>query len=232
MSFTVPRTRPAQRARGDRAGRGRGRDQRRPRRSRDGQGLGRRRRHEVPPGRRRARLLDARRPGHQHRDDLDVPDQDLVRRQRRRRGHRRPCPARGVRPRRGPDRDRAPLRSTQHEPVPSRSRGRHRRRGHRHARQAQGARLPGRGDRPVRLRALRGQATRRRHDPRARRRHDPGLRHRALQRRRDARAARGRRSSSTRARSWWTTRPPSAATPRSRSWSPRSTPRRWTATRA
>ena len=48
-----------------------------------------------------------------------------------------------------------------------------------------GARLPGERDRPVRLRALRGQGARRRAVPRARRRDDPGLRPRALQRRRD-----------------------------------------------
>ena len=40
------------------------------------------------------------------------PDQDLVRRHRRRRGPRRARAARGVRARRGPDRGRAPLRSS------------------------------------------------------------------------------------------------------------------------
>ena len=50
---------------------------------RDGQGLGRRRGHEVASRRRREGLLHARRPGHQHRDDLHLADQDLLRRPRR-----------------------------------------------------------------------------------------------------------------------------------------------------
>ncbi len=46
----------------------------------DGQGLGRRRGDEVAPGRRRQGLLHARPRGDQHRDDLHVADQDLLRR--------------------------------------------------------------------------------------------------------------------------------------------------------
>ena len=45
----------------------------------DGQGLDRRRRDALDPGCRGARLRGARRGGDQHRHDLDLPDQDLVR---------------------------------------------------------------------------------------------------------------------------------------------------------
>ena len=45
----------------------------------DRQGLDRRRRDALAPGRRRQGLRDARRRGHQHRDDLHLADQDLVR---------------------------------------------------------------------------------------------------------------------------------------------------------
>ena len=221
---------PARGPRGARSGGRRGRHPLDPRGPRDGQGLGRRRGHEVPPRRRREGLHDARRAGHQHRDDLDVPDQDLVRRHRRLRGPRRARAARGVRARRRPDRGRAPLRSP-HE-LSSRRRWRHRRRGNRHAGQAEGARLPGRDDRPVRLRALGGQGARRRALPRALRRVDPGLRPRALQRGRDDLARVGaevRRRRRGRRRQLLA---PSARTPRSRSWSPRSTRTRSRATAA
>ena len=43
------------------------------------QGVDRRRRHALAPGRRRQGLPDARHRGHQHRDDLHLADQDLVR---------------------------------------------------------------------------------------------------------------------------------------------------------
>ena len=49
----------------------------------DGQGLDRRRRHAQPPRRRREGLHGARRAGHQHRDDLHLADQDLLRDRRR-----------------------------------------------------------------------------------------------------------------------------------------------------
>ena len=79
ISFTVPRTdmRVAQAvARGaDRRAGARGRDRRRA----DGQGLGRRRGHAQPPGRRGEGVPDARRTGDQHRDDLHLSDQDLLR---------------------------------------------------------------------------------------------------------------------------------------------------------
>ena len=80
MSFTVPRADLRDGARGARAGRRRARHPRRRRGPRDGEGVGRRRGNEVPPRRRREGLLHARRRGDQHRDDLHVADQDLVRR--------------------------------------------------------------------------------------------------------------------------------------------------------
>ena len=104
----------------------------------------------------------ARRRGDQHRDDLHVPDQDLVRRLRRRGRPRRARAARGVRARRRPGRGRAPVRSARHERLPRRRRRRHRRRRHRDARQAARAQLPRRRDRPVRVRALRRPRARRR----------------------------------------------------------------------
>ena len=50
-----------------------------PHRRADRQGLDRRRRHALAPGRRRQGLRGARRGTDQHRDDLHLPDQDLVR---------------------------------------------------------------------------------------------------------------------------------------------------------
>ena len=50
----------------------------------DGQGLRRRRGDEVAPRRGREGVLHARRRGDQHRDDLHLADQDLLRRARRR----------------------------------------------------------------------------------------------------------------------------------------------------
>ena len=48
-------------------------------RSGDRQGLDHRRRHALPSRRGRAGVRDAGRPGDQHRDDLDLADQDLLR---------------------------------------------------------------------------------------------------------------------------------------------------------
>ena len=190
--------------------------------------------NEVPPRRRRARLRDARRAGHQHRDDLHVPDQDLVRRQRRLRGPRRARAARGVRPRRGSDRGRAPVRSASMSQYRVAVVG---------ATGAVGtvmlAKLRERGFPASEIvpfaseRSAGKRARRRRRCRVAGRRHHPGLRHRALQRGRDHRRARGRRSfvdGGRGRRRQLVAR--SAATPRSRSWSPRSTRRRWKATRA
>ncbi len=108
LSFTVPRedVRAARRrARTDRRG---ARHRARRHRPRDGQGLDRRRGHEVASGRRREGLRDARRGGHQHRDDLDLADQDLLRHPRRARGRRRARAACRVRARRGRHPGRAP----------------------------------------------------------------------------------------------------------------------------
>ena len=67
----------------------------------DGQGLGRRRGHEVAPRRRGQGLRHARPRGDQHRDDLHVADQDLLRRAGRPGHGRRQGAARGVRVGRG-----------------------------------------------------------------------------------------------------------------------------------
>ena len=56
---------------------------------RDRQGLDRRRRDALAPGRRGQGVPDAGRRGDQHRDDLDLADQDLLRDPRRRRAARR-----------------------------------------------------------------------------------------------------------------------------------------------
>ena len=213
MSFTVPRTdlRDA-RAALDPVDR-RGRHPRDLRGPRDGQGLGRRRGHEVPPRRRRARLHDARRPGHQHRDDLDVPDQDLVRRHRRLGGPRRARAARGVRARRRPDRGRAPVWSTRMSQYKVAVVG---------ATGAVGtvmrAKLKERGfpaDEIVPFASERSEGARARR--RAVPRRSATSRSRASTSRCSARArrprARGRRSSSTPARSWSTTRARSARDP-------------------
>ena len=77
-----PARRPADRARGARPGRRRRRDLPRRRGPDDGEGLGRRRGNEVAPGRRREGVRHPRRRGHQHRDDLHLADQDLLRRRR------------------------------------------------------------------------------------------------------------------------------------------------------
>ena len=76
LSFTVARDELRDRDRGDRGAR---RRRARPDRRADRQGLDRRRRDEEPPGRRGEGLRDARRERDQHRDDLDVADQDLLR---------------------------------------------------------------------------------------------------------------------------------------------------------
>ncbi|CAA9466217.1 MAG: Aspartokinase, partial [uncultured Solirubrobacteraceae bacterium] len=92
---------PPRRACGDRPG---GPPRRHPGRRRgavDGQGLGGRRRDALASGRRGEGLLDAGRTGHQHRDDLHLADQDLLRRPRGARRRRGARAASGVRPRRG-----------------------------------------------------------------------------------------------------------------------------------
>ena len=105
---------------------------------RDGQGLGRRRGNEDAPRRRRQGVLHARRRGDQHRDDLHVADQDLVRRARATqvdRGRRALHEAFEL----GADQieRRAPVRSRRgRDELPRRRRGRHRRRRHRHARRS------------------------------------------------------------------------------------------------
>ena len=97
MSFTVPREDGRDRPRRARAARRRARHRARsPPRSRWA-----RSRSSAPgwqpPGRRREGLHDARRRGHQHRDDLDLADQDLLRDLRRARAGGGPRAARGVR---------------------------------------------------------------------------------------------------------------------------------------
>ena len=82
-------------------------------RPRGRQGFDRRRRDAQPPRRRREGFPDARRTGDQHRDDLHLADQDLVRDLRGSGPRRRALDPRGVRPRRrrrarGGSRRRAP----------------------------------------------------------------------------------------------------------------------------
>ena len=111
LSFTVDARRPATRDRGAR----RARDLRAARdRRADRQGLDRRRRDAQPPGRRRQGLPDPGRERDQHRDDLHLADQDLLRDRRRRGPGGGQGAAPGVRagrgrgPSRGADRDGAP----------------------------------------------------------------------------------------------------------------------------
>ena len=90
LSFTVERDDLTRREGDDRGARRR----RRHRRERqDRQGLDRRRRHAQPPGRRRQGLQHARRAQDQHRDDLHLADQDLLRDRLRLRSRprSRPC---------------------------------------------------------------------------------------------------------------------------------------------
>ncbi len=68
-----------------------------PDRRRHGQGVDRRRWDAQPPGRRRQGLQDARRGGRQHRDDLHLADQDLLRDPRRSGARRGQGPAYGIR---------------------------------------------------------------------------------------------------------------------------------------
>ena len=110
MSFTIPRS-TSHRARGARPGGRRGRHRGRRRGPRDGQGVGRRRRNEVAPRRRRAGSSPPWRQGHQHRDDLHLADQDLLRRPRRRGRPRGARAAQRLRARRRPGRGRASLRT-------------------------------------------------------------------------------------------------------------------------
>ena len=143
-------------------------------RRRDRQGLDRRRRDAQPSGRRRDGVPRPRRGRDQHRDDLHLADQDLMRDRRRprcRRGHR---PARGVRarrrrgPRGGPVRRSPPAVTSLASPLPysrdERLQGRRRRRHRRGrldpARGPRRARLPGLRAGPVRLGALGRQAGR------------------------------------------------------------------------
>ena len=101
LSFTVDRAELPVAARSDR-------DARRRRRAGEGrradrQGLDRRRRDALAPGRRRQGLPDAGRGGDQHRDDLHLADQDLLRHRRRPGDRRGEVAARGVRARRRRD---------------------------------------------------------------------------------------------------------------------------------
>ncbi len=133
----------------------------------DRQGLDHRRRHAQPPGRRRQGLQGARRRGHQHRDDLDVADQDLLR-DRRRPGRRcRPRAARRLRarrrrdPRRGLDRRAQGSRRRADERrrrgrLPGRRARRHRSGRLDRPRGARRALVPGRRARPARLGPLGG----------------------------------------------------------------------------
>ena len=79
-------------------------------RPRDRQGLDRRRRDALAPGRRRQGVPDARRRGDQHRDDLHLADQDLLRDPRRARAAGGPRAARRVRAGRGRNRARGRVR--------------------------------------------------------------------------------------------------------------------------
>ena len=97
LSFTVSRDELRARDGRDREARG---GRARPDRRADRQGVDRRCRDEEPPRGRRKGLRDAGRERHQHRDDLDVADQDLVRDLGRPGPRRGPRPAHGVRPRR------------------------------------------------------------------------------------------------------------------------------------
>ena len=81
----------------------------------DGQGLARRRRNEEPSGRGGQDLHRARRRRREHRDDLDLADQDLVRDPRGARRARRPRAARRLRARRRRD----PPRGRRGRPPPA-----------------------------------------------------------------------------------------------------------------
>ena len=201
----------------------------------DGQGVDRRRGDEDPPRRRRQGLLHARRRGHQHRDDLHLADQDLLRR-RARRGRPTPC-GRCTRPSSSaPTRSRP---STRSDPGSARMSYRVAVVG---ATGAVGtvmlAKLRERG---FPAREIVPFASERSAGKRARRASivQPltdetiqGFDLAIFSRRRRRRRASGRRASSRRAPSSSTTPRSGAATPRSRSSSPRSTRRRSTATRA
>ena len=152
--------------------------------------------------------------GDQHRDDLDVADQDLLRRRRATRSRRRSrrCTRRSSWAR-TTSRPSIRSRTEERDELSGRSRGRHRRRRHRDAGQAARARLPGARAGPVRVGALR------RARARGRRRRAAAVgrrRSRASTSRSSApappRRASGRRASSTPAASSSTTRRASAAT--------------------
>ena len=106
----------------------------------------------------------ARRRGDQHRDDLDVADQDLLRdrrRSRRRRRSRAPRAPSSSAPTRSTRRTRPASTGSRREPMsaaavrlPRRRRRRHRRGRLDDPRDPRRARVPGRRARPVRLRAL------------------------------------------------------------------------------
>ncbi len=104
-----PARRPARRPRGARSGH---RGVRHPLAGRpgDGQGLDRRRGHALAPRRRGKGLRHARRTRHQHRDDLHLADQDLLRRPRRQAAGGRARAARRLRARVRGRQGRAPVR--------------------------------------------------------------------------------------------------------------------------
>ena len=99
----------------------------------DGEGVGRGRGNEVASRRRREGVRHPRQRGNQHRDDLHLPDQDLLRRAPPTASRRpsAPCTRRSS----SAPTTSAPSTPSSHEPA-RRRRGRHRRRGHRDAREA------------------------------------------------------------------------------------------------
>ena len=149
---------------------------------RDREGLDRRRRHASPPRRRGPCLRDARRRGDQHRDDLDLADQDLLR--DRAESVPRPCArstalsssARAASsPTRDPGERATRVSRSSARPAPS---------GTTMLAMLRERALPSFRARPVRLRALGGAVRRGPHRPRAHRRDGHRrLRHRALLRR-------------------------------------------------
>ena len=151
-----PARRPARRGRGARAAGGRARLRRDPDRRPHGQGLARRRGNEEPSRRGGQGADRAGRGRGEHRDDLHLADQDLLRGARGGRGDRgaAAAPRLRARPRRRAPRGRVRRTTAPRSAHEGRRRGRHRRRGLHDPRRDARARLPRRRDRAVRLRAL------------------------------------------------------------------------------
>ena len=174
---------------------------------------------------------------HQHRDDLHLADQDLLRDPRRPRARGGAGAARGLRARRRRGASRGVQPATEHraedrphERVPGRRRGRHRRRRLDHARGARRARLPGREVVPFASERSAGRkiecdgasSTCR---PLSRRRRSRASTSRSS--RPAARSAPSGRRASSRPAPWWSTTPASGACTTTCRWSsPRSTPTR------